>query len=944
MMMMLTRKSRFQGCALAAAGMVLTVYPGVVLASGDGQVDVAAQAAFVERPGLMEFSGRLIARPAQVDDLRASGLSIAQVQAIRNAADQQIREIAADLIEYRDVTDEYIFAINPDQTESEVAQQLLATGQYQYVRPDWIVYPLETCPDDSLFDLQWQHENMSSCLGWDVHTGNPTVSVGICDTGVRPTHEDLTTYRLEGYNAVRRQWESQGGDIVDINGHGTACTGCAAAEGNNGIGMSGVGWTLSHRMLRVSEDSGGGAFMSDLTHAALTSVQNGDKVASVSYSGVTEPTVEVTGASIMDTYGGLLVWAAGNENTRWDSSDWEHVIIVGATDSGDNRASFSNYGVFIDVMAPGVDVGTTHFTGDNVYAYWSGTSFSCPITAGLCALLFSAAPDLGPYDIMNALYGGCDDMSDPDRYGWGRINVYASLLLVSDVVPDALTSRISELPDGVGGTGDSINPSVSDDGSTIVFGSVADNLVASDTNGYSDVFVATRNSGIIELISLPTEGGQANGHSTLARASADGNLVTFVSTASNLVPNDTNGVSDVFVYDRTAQTLSRVSVSTGGQQANGVSSKPSLSGDGRYVAFHSAASNLVSGDTNNAFDIFVHDLQTGETKRVSVDQFGKQGTGHSYHARLSEDGRYVAFESEAENLVPNDSSGAADIFVYDRQTLTIERVSIDSDGRQADGDNRYPDMTADGNLIVWASDATNLIVGDSNNVRDIYIHDRTTHKTKRASVAYGNVQANGESDKPAISSSGRHVVFESRARNLIRNDSNARRDIFMLDRWYGTITRSSASTAQQEGNAASYVPDVSSTGQYTVFTSYATNLIDSDVNDAADVFMHQRTTRYRILPTTLVGGEEATITVKLAHPNTTQYLVYSLKGVGERYVNRLNVTLDLLDPKLGGEVLSDEFGSAEWTVMVPSAASGRPVWLQAAEFENKTGLIELAIE
>lgn len=931
---------RVQLFRLATAGLTAMVTGTGVLADTSDSVD----SRFIERPGIMELSGRMIARPYQARDLQAKGYTAKEALVILDRAERRIENLAVYVIEYRDVTGEYIFALKPDQTESEVADQLMATGDYQYVDPDWIVYPLETCPDDDKFDLQWHHVNMASCLGWDIHTGNPTTSVGICDTGVRPTHEDLKNYRLEGYNAVRRKWESEGGDITDINGHGTATTGCATAEGNNGVGVSGIGWTLSHRMLRVSEDAGGGAFLSDLTHAALTAVQYGSKVASVSYSGVQENSVETTGQAIMDTYGGLLCWAAGNESTRWDSSDWEHVIIVGATDSNDGRAVFSNYGLFIDVMAPGVDIATTHLTGDSDYAYWSGTSFSCPITAGLCALLFSAAPDLGPYDIMNALYEGCNDMGDQDRYGWGRVNVFASLLLVSGVTPDAITTRISQLPNGTGGNGDSINPSVSDDGSTIVFGSVADNLVPNDTNGYSDIFVTQRGSGILELVSLSTEGGQANGDSTLARTSADGSLITFVSTASNLVPNDTNGLSDIFVYNRATGQMKRVSVSSTGQQANGTSSKPSLSGDGRFVAFHSAATNLVTGDTNGMFDVFVHDLQTGQTTRVSVDRFGKQGNGHSYHARLSDDGRYVAFESEAENLIPNDSSGAADIFVHDRQTQLIERVSIDSQGRQSNGANRNPDMSGDGNLIVWASDASNLVVGDTNNVRDIFLHDRTTHKTTRISVAEGNVQANDESDKPAISATGRHVVFESRARNLVLNDSNGRRDIFMADRLYGTVVRSSTSTTQQQGNGASYVPDVSSTGRYTVFTSFATNLIDSDLNGVGDVFMNDRNMAFRLLPATLVAGQEATIEARFASPNKGEYLVYSKKGLGEKYVEQLNVTLDLLEPHLGAEAMSDEHGNVEWVIKVRSGAAGRTVWLQAAEYGNKTGVLEVVIE
>lgn len=412
---------RFFACGSLLAAMTL----GSFAWGGSGDIT------YVNQPGFREFSGRMTALPLETNSAQ-------------RFADSQL--LNDRLIEYRVETGEYIFYIPSGMNENEVSQTLMDTGNFKYVEPDWVVYPLANCPNDSRFGSQWHHNAMDSCDGWDFHTAQGTnISVGICDTGVKTTHEDLVNFRLEGYNAVNHKWESQGGQITDINGHGTWTTGCAAAQGNNGKGVSGVGWELKHRMLRVTNSSGGGAYLSDLTHAALVSVQNGDFVASVSYGGVTSGSVETTGKSIMDTYGGLLCWAAGNEGTRYDNGDHAHVIIVGATTSSGGKANFSNYGKFIDVMAPGSSIFTTDRSSNSSYGSVSGTSFSCPLTAGLCALIKSADPSLGPYDVQSILFDGCRDMGNPDLYGNGEINVYGSLSMISSMYlwadPDPLVNN-----------------------------------------------------------------------------------------------------------------------------------------------------------------------------------------------------------------------------------------------------------------------------------------------------------------------------------------------------------------------------------------------------------------------------------------------------------------------------------------------------------------------
>jgi len=407
---------------------VLALAVGVSLGDGDEPLN------YVPIPGVCEFSGQMIARPVQLSAWLVRGTAQARADARIAAARGAMDDF--NIIEYVPQTDEYIFEVPSGQDENGVANALMATGDFQYVEPNWIVYPIG-CPNDPRFGQQWHHraDRMQSCDGWDTHTGEPTTSVGICDTGVRTTHEDLLLHRLEGYNAVDREWESQGGQINDINGHGTATTGCAAANGNNGVGVAGVGWDLSHRMLRVSNSSGGGSTLAILTHAVRTAIEHGDKVASVSYTGADNSTNLVT-ATYVKSIGGLLVWAAGNDNRNLNRNDRDDddLIVAGGTNQSDNKAGFSAYGRFVDVVAPAVGVYTTSNSSNSSYGGATGTSFACPLTAGLCALIWSTEPSWTPDEVEYILKNGCDDLGDPgidDIFGYGRINTFGSLELAS---------------------------------------------------------------------------------------------------------------------------------------------------------------------------------------------------------------------------------------------------------------------------------------------------------------------------------------------------------------------------------------------------------------------------------------------------------------------------------------------------------------------------------
>ena len=296
-------------------------------------------------------------------------------------------------------------------------------------------------------------------------------------------------------------------------------------------------------------------------------------------------------------------------------------------------------------------------------------------------------------------------------------------------VHDRHTGWTTELPFRGPPTG-SARPSISADGHYIAY---MDNgiLTEGDTNGKYDIFLYDQWSTFLERISLSSNGTQADGDSMFPAISADGRYVAFQSSAANLVNGDINGVEDIFVHDNQTGETRLISINSSGTQANGGSFFPSISGDGRYVTFHSAATNLVSNDTNSVEDVFVHDLQTGETTRVSVDSNGVQGNQASNQAHISANGRYVAFRSFATNMVLGDTNGVADIFLYDRQTGKTSRVSVDSNGAQANGDSPsyYSSdfgISEDGKYIAFSSDATNLVVGDTNLHTDIFVHEGST--------------------------------------------------------------------------------------------------------------------------------------------------------------------------------------------------------------------------
>jgi Tol biopolymer transport system component len=302
-------------------------------------------------------------------------------------------------------------------------------------------------------------------------------------------------------------------------------------------------------------------------------------------------------------------------------------------------------------------------------------------------------------------------------------------------------------------------------------------LACGDGDGGRDTVFHTG----ITRVSVASDGTEANDISWARSISGDGQYVAFISKASNLVAGDNNNRLDAFVHDRLTGETTRVSVASDGTRANRDSAGASISGDGRYVAFYSFATNLVARDTNDREDVFVHDRITGETTRVSVASDGTQGRSHSFKPSISGDGRYVAFYSRATNLVGGDTNGVEDIFVHDRVTGETTRVSVASDGTEGDSYSHHrPSISEDGRYVAFESSASNLVTDDSNGQRDVFVHDRLTAATTRVSVALDGTEGNNWSRRSSISADGRYVAFESWASNLVAGDTNGQRDVFLM--------------------------------------------------------------------------------------------------------------------------------------------------------------------
>jgi Tol biopolymer transport system component len=410
------------------------------------------------------------------------------------------------------------------------------------------------------------------------------------------------------------------------------------------------------------------------------------------------------------------------------------------------------------------------------------------------------------------------------------------------------TTRVTVNSAGVPGNarpGDSSNSpgSISATGRFVAFSSAHSNLVKDDGNYFDDVFVRDRVRGETTRVSVSSSGAVPNDFSFFPAISANGRFVAFASIASNLVPGDTNHRLDVFVRDRKRGVTTRVSVNSAGAEADdGTVWLPAISANGRFVAFESASTNLVPNDHNGIRDVFVRDLKRGQTTRVSVSSAGtEQISGHGAEElgtipAISANGRFVAFSSRGKNLVEGDRNDTDDIFVRDRKRGETTRVSVSSTGEEANGSSLfYPSISANGRFVAFTSFASNLVPGDGNHAEDVFVRDRKRGVTTR--IRESDVNRGLYSGIPSISANGRFVAFESPAPDLVKGDRNHAVDVFLRDRKRGRTTLLSVSSEGTQGNDESSFPAISANGRFVAFSSLASSLVGGDRFNTADTFV-----------------------------------------------------------------------------------------------------------
>ena len=340
----------------------------------------------------------------------------------------------------------------------------------------------------------------------------------------------------------------------------------------------------------------------------------------------------------------------------------------------------------------------------------------------------------------------------------------------------------------------------------------------------------------IELLTRGFDGSPADNNSNAPAVSRDGRYVAFQSTASNLVSDDTNGKEDIFVLDRAMQATICISRPTGGGESNGSSYAPSMSADGKFVAFQSDATNLTTPESLPG-GVYVYDADNNVIEKIA-----SSGAG----AKISPDGRYVTFSSSAV-LVPGDTNGVNDVFIYDRTSGSMRVVSISNDPSIGNSDSVCPSFNDDASKVMFTSSASNFYTRDTNNSTDVYMRDVTAGATSPMSINYGKQVGNSGSSLDChnnlTTANGRYVAFLSSATNLLGSEISAAGGLmYVRDLWAGSAGNELASLGLdgQLPDAAIMQPELSDDGRFAVYASYAANIDSNDANPAKDVFVYDR--------------------------------------------------------------------------------------------------------
>jgi hypothetical protein len=411
---------------------------------------------------------------------------------------------------------------------------------------------------------------------------------------------------------------------------------------------------------------------------------------------------------------------------------------------------------------------------------------------------------------------------------------FAALLCTSTAAQNNVPVSVSS--SGALANNNSYYSLISADGRYVVFQTEASNLSANDFNGQYDICRRDLQAGLTELVSVGTGGTSASGLGLSPALSGDGRLVVWSSNAANLVAGDTNATWDIFLRDMLAGVTTRISLTSTGAQAPLRSDQPRITPDGRYVTFESDA-DLIPADTNGLKDCYRLDQSSGQLELVSTSSAGALGNSISYAAQPSDDGRYVCFFSTASNLVGGDTNAQGDVFWKDMQTGALLRVNVSSAGVQANNESIWPSISGDGQTVTYCSVASNLVAGDSNGQFDVFARDVPGGVTTRLNLQPNGAQADSYVHSPtALSTDGRFVIYASLSTNLVAGDTNGFQDIFIRDRLLSTTERVSFAFNGAQTNSDNFVPHMTPDKRVITYTSTASNIVPNDTNGFRDIF------------------------------------------------------------------------------------------------------------
>lgn len=643
------------------------------------------------------------------------------------------------------VADAYVRLVSSDQTTRVSTDPAFADPDFPTYKVvisgdgEWVAFESQAnniVPGDTGGQIDIFHRNIASGLTTRVLALGGASADGHADIEDISTDGQVVLFQSHASNYVANDSNglsdvfvfdagSASVELVSVNALGETGSSSSQYTRISGAGRYVVFGSGADDLVSPDVNSSWDVFVRD--RVGLTLERISESSAGVADSGTSDrPCISASGGII-----GFM--SAADELVAGDINRVQDVFLHDPGTGETVLGSFASSGGPYPVVTGNRESSLASISDDGRFvAFRSASTNFLPITPGFFPLIYRLDLETGDYALVNVTLGGGPDESNSQNRA----------------------------------------PSIDRQGKRIAFSSPSSELVASDGNGVEDVFVRDMNLGMTRRVSVDSTGAEASDRSTSPAISADGRVVAFLSRAEDLVAGDTNGHTDVFVHDLNSGETSRVSISSAGGQASWASEEPDISATGRYVTFHSSASDLVTPDANPHEDVFHHDLDTGVTVLVSVNDAGQQVQGVHSHARVSDDGQRVVFQSDAEDMATGDGNGRTDIFLRDMQAGTTVLISLNAVGAQFTADSENPRISADGQAVLFD------VVSDTAPVQ-VYLYDSAVQASRLVSRRPGGQPAALQSRASGLSADGRFALFESDSDELVEDDFNGQRDVFV---------------------------------------------------------------------------------------------------------------------------------------------------------------------